>query len=185
MHGRVGVTSKNMPCSRQPVVLFGASTNRSVLRGALKPRAGTQCCVSYKDSEGALHMVCQAVSPRSPITCARTYFFLNGSLPHPVRDRGRDLGRKTMGDGGRDLGGVRDSRRDLGRKTVRDGEKLGKGAVRDGGRDLGSGAVKDGEGDLGSGAVRDGGRDLGRKTMGDGERDLGGVRDSGRDLGRE
>ena len=38
---------------------------------------------------------------------------------------------------------------------------------------------------LGKGAVRDGGRDLGRKTVGDGGRDLGGVRDSGRDLGRE
>lgn len=84
IHGRVGLATKSVPCSRQPVVLFGASTSRTVLQSALKPRVGTQCCVSYKDTEGALHMVCQAVSPRSPITCARTYFFMSGSLPHPV-----------------------------------------------------------------------------------------------------
>ena len=72
--------------SRSPFVLFGCNSGWQFMENlqktvissdASRPNAGI-------NGKQAQHMVCQAVSPRGPICCRRTYFFTQAVFPFPL-----------------------------------------------------------------------------------------------------
>uniref|UniRef100_A0ABM0M9L4 Uncharacterized protein C20orf194-like n=1 Tax=Saccoglossus kowalevskii TaxID=10224 RepID=A0ABM0M9L4_SACKO len=82
---------------KRPFVLFGTKSERSRLTRARSrgitdsddPIVGT----AGINGKHPTHMVCQSVSPRGPICCARTYFFSSGHIPYPVAGGAGDLSR--------------------------------------------------------------------------------------------
>ncbi|XP_064603150.1 dynein axonemal assembly factor 9-like isoform X2 [Liolophura sinensis] len=99
-HGRVSET--NNPQSQQlrcPFVLFGAHASRNNIEEL--HRGENSCLQNEKTStiDGQLNlMVCQAVAPKSPLCCARTYCL--GPLHVPFRglDGMGDVGSKESQD---------------------------------------------------------------------------------------
>ncbi|XP_033633377.1 uncharacterized protein C20orf194-like isoform X1 [Asterias rubens] len=77
-HGRVS-SSRNDTSSKKPLVLFGqrsAETSPSESDGKL--------ATSGANKTAAKHFVCQAVAPKSPLCCGRTYFLGSGHTPYPA-----------------------------------------------------------------------------------------------------
>ncbi|XP_035674114.1 uncharacterized protein C20orf194 homolog isoform X2 [Branchiostoma floridae] len=66
---------------RRAFVLFGTRTG-----GAGAGGQGADGVIGRAGVRGgpSLHMACQAISPRGPLSCARTYFFSSGHFPYPV-----------------------------------------------------------------------------------------------------
>ncbi|XP_013383021.1 uncharacterized protein C20orf194-like [Lingula anatina] len=79
-HGLVGAI-KTDSFARYPFVLFGKNTNKKSLEAVRK--GAVQSSDTIPSSE-ASHMVCQAVSPKGPLSCVRTYFFQASHKPYPV-----------------------------------------------------------------------------------------------------
>ncbi|XP_070539878.1 dynein axonemal assembly factor 9-like [Ptychodera flava] len=94
-HGHVSKTEgeKN---TKRPFALFGTKSEKHRLEAARKMGTSDNFVVSQSGINGRhpTHMVCQAVSPRGPITCARTYFFSSGHIPYPVAGGAGDLMRE-------------------------------------------------------------------------------------------
>ncbi|XP_077992587.1 dynein axonemal assembly factor 9-like [Glandiceps talaboti] len=94
-HGHVSPMEGEMNI-KQPFVLFGTQSNKSRLETARKNSIAHDTVVSEAGIDGRYptHMVCQAVSPRGPVTCSRTYFFSSGHIPYPVSGGAGDLMRE-------------------------------------------------------------------------------------------
>ncbi|XP_071485404.1 dynein axonemal assembly factor 9-like [Diadema antillarum] len=85
-HGRVSKGNQDSSSCRKPFVLFGQNSMRAEIdktqEGTYRPAKTLQ--VSGIDGTPARHMTCQMVAPRSPLSCARTYFTSCGHAPYPT-----------------------------------------------------------------------------------------------------
>ncbi|KAK7110102.1 dynein axonemal assembly factor 9-like [Littorina saxatilis] len=73
-HGRVGHSKRSSGNCKLPYVLFGKNTDKACMtsvQGGSSPPPGD---LKLPTTSAAGHMVCQVMSPRSPLTCTRTYF---------------------------------------------------------------------------------------------------------------
>ncbi|ELT97712.1 hypothetical protein CAPTEDRAFT_187846 [Capitella teleta] len=80
-HGRTGRGDQQCP-GPKPFVLIGDHTCRSSIDSAMKGNITNlkdQCLIS--DATQPLHMICQAMSPRSSLLACRTYFLKNAFVP--------------------------------------------------------------------------------------------------------
>lgn len=98
-HGRVGV-DKEEQGNRQPFILFGVNTSKKSLQSARKNGQQSDISVGNSGVNGskATHMVCQAVSPKGPLCCTRTYFFNASHQPYPVNDPQKSEANESIND---------------------------------------------------------------------------------------
>ncbi|CAH1782475.1 unnamed protein product [Owenia fusiformis] len=84
-HGRVGTARSNkvLESQRQPYVLFGSHSSKATLDVVKSQPTSINGTITDVGLGGqhAKHMVCQAVSPKGPLCCARSYFFTNSHTP--------------------------------------------------------------------------------------------------------
>ncbi|KAL5020903.1 hypothetical protein ScPMuIL_000058, partial [Solemya velum] len=74
LHGRVGTcnTNQNSDDNRKPYVYFGMNSKKI----GTQSESGTDDILSTGlGGKPAKYMVCQAVTPKGPLSCSRTYFF--------------------------------------------------------------------------------------------------------------
>ncbi|XP_072026919.1 dynein axonemal assembly factor 9-like [Amphiura filiformis] len=80
-HGRVSSPRFSQGSTmKTPFVLFGQQSSTQKLQNDDQVLIAS----SGVNATPAKHMVCQAISPRSPLACARTYFLSGGHTPLPV-----------------------------------------------------------------------------------------------------
>lgn len=80
-HGRVSSPRSGQGSAMKvPFVLFGRESVKTDGQGD----SGIVAANSGVNGNPAIHMVCQAVSPRSPLACTRTYFLCSGYTPLPI-----------------------------------------------------------------------------------------------------
>ncbi|XP_038046768.1 uncharacterized protein C20orf194-like [Patiria miniata] len=77
-HGRVASPRSEKSC-RKPFVLFGQRSS-----SITPPETDGTIGTAGVGNSAAKYMVCQAVGPKSPLCCGRTYFFGSGHTPYPV-----------------------------------------------------------------------------------------------------
>ncbi|XP_022080839.1 LOW QUALITY PROTEIN: uncharacterized protein C20orf194-like [Acanthaster planci] len=75
-HGRVASPRSD---TRKPFVFFGQRSGSTTA-----PDTDGTVGTSGVSKSAAKHMICQAVGPKSPLCCGRTYFFGSGHTPYPV-----------------------------------------------------------------------------------------------------
>ncbi|KAK7476463.1 hypothetical protein BaRGS_00032298, partial [Batillaria attramentaria] len=73
-HGRVGNHVQDSGKIRMPYVLFGRNSSQMTIEAVESGDTPPPGDINLADTDTVRHMVCQVMSPRSPITCTRTYF---------------------------------------------------------------------------------------------------------------
>ncbi|XP_076467401.1 dynein axonemal assembly factor 9-like [Babylonia areolata] len=73
-HGLVGNHRHNSGKCKVPFVVFGKNSSKAVLSSVQSGTAPPASDQQLTPADTVGHMVCQVMSPRSPLTCTRTYF---------------------------------------------------------------------------------------------------------------
>lgn len=95
-HGRAGTLRVTMGTYKLPYVLFGKQSSKSNIEAAQTGFSVDPCELKLSPTNTVGHMVCQVMSPRSPLTCTRTYFVshilspLLDSVNEPSEDNQND-----------------------------------------------------------------------------------------------